>query len=572
MHMIVYGDPSYETPAGVLLDRLRQRVEHSDQEDVDERRALLIEAGQLEQALADRLDGDPAARRVETVTELAADALLGHADAGPIREALARIDLPPDLTVRVKVPEGFAFYTLYPEHYAKAAAWWVKDHAAAASRRAVVVGVRSIGTSLSAVVARVLAQAGWTVRRLTVRPMGHPYDRRVELPHETANTVKKTDFGLVVDEGPGQSGSSMAAAAGALVRAGLDRSAIAFFPGHAHGPGHAASDAVRAWWADTPSYVAGLSELAFEGKSLTEALAFHSGGIVVRVEDLSAGAWRSIAYPDERDWPAAFVPFERTRYRAVRRDGSSVLWTFAGLASGAEASLARLEALARGGWTVAPLDCACGFVARPWVEGKPLALEQSDAAVLGHIGRYIAATAGPAMTMAEQQASLERLREMLYWNTWESLGEAMAERTRRWNGLAPERSWPAYGDGWLAPQAWVRRTDGRLIKVDCAGHSMDHTMVGSQPLAWDLAGAMVEWNLDGQTAHGEAASPLLKAFVAAGGEMLPVEALAFYRMAYAAFRLGQCVLCAGTGDAAERRRLACAGEFYKVQLARQLAQ
>jgi hypothetical protein len=565
--MIIYGDPSYETPAGTLLDRLRRHVAHLDPSRADAYRTLLIEAGQLEQALADRLgDDDPAVRRTEAVTDLAAAAWLDQADVDPLREALTRTDLPSDLMVRVKVPEGFAFYTLYPEHYARAAARWAEDHATAASRRVLVIGIRSIGTSLAAVVARVLMRAGWTVRRLTVRPTGHPYARCVELPHKAISAVKKTDFGLAVDEGPGQSGSSMAAAAEALVRAGLDRSAIAFFPGHAHGPGQAASGAVRAWWADTPCYVTGLSEPVFAGKSLPEALALHSGGAVVRVEDLSAGAWRSLAYPDERDWPAAFIPFERTQYRAVRRGGSSVLWTFAGLAGGAEASLARLETLARGGWTVAPLGCAYGFVARPWVDGTPLTLEQRDTVVLGHIGRYIAAAAGPAMTMAEQRASLERLREMLYWNTWESLGEVMAERTRRWSGLAPEKPWPAYGDGRLAPPSWLRRTDGRLIKIDC-GHSMGHTVVDSQPLAWDLAGAMVEWQLGGRTVR-----PLLKAFIEAGGEVPPREILAFYRMAYAAFRLGQCVLCAGTGDAAERRRLARASEFYKAQLARRLAQ
>jgi len=58
----------------------------------------------------------------------------------------------PDFTVRVKVPEGFAFYTLYPEQYCAAASRWCDEHATSA-RRVLVVGVRSIGTSLSALVA-----------------------------------------------------------------------------------------------------------------------------------------------------------------------------------------------------------------------------------------------------------------------------------------------------------------------------------------------------------------------------------------------------------------------------------
>jgi hypothetical protein len=102
----------------------------------DARRRLLIEAGQLEQALADRLGNDPLVQRVMTVTDLAADAFLGYADLGPIQKALAEIELPPDLTVRVKVPEGFAFYALYPEQYAEAARRWIRDHADSGSKRA----------------------------------------------------------------------------------------------------------------------------------------------------------------------------------------------------------------------------------------------------------------------------------------------------------------------------------------------------------------------------------------------------------------------------------------------------
>ena len=536
---------------------------YAAEEGPDARRRLLIEAGQLEQALADRLENDTLVRRVMNVTDLAADAFLDNSNLGPLRKALAQIELPPELTVRVKVPEGFAFYALYPEQYAEAASRWVRDHADSGSRRAAVVGVRSIGTSLSAVVARVLAKAGWNVRRLTVRPTGHPYTRRVEILREN---VQGAAFGLVVDEGPGQSGSSMAAAAQALVEAGLDRSGIGFFPGHDHGPGSAGTEDVRQWWADTPRYVVGPNEMSWEGRSLADELACRSGS-VVRVEDLSGGNWRHAVYPYEDDWPAAFAAFERAKYRVVRRDGSSVLWKFEGLTGGAEAGRNRMAWLARRGWTVAPVDLAHGFVARSWIEGKPLRLESCDAAVLDRIGRYIVDAADPELSILEQRTSLDRLREMLYWNTRESLGETMAEQTLRWKGLTPEHPYLAYGDGRLAPEEWIRRIDGRLIKVDCAGHSADHTVVGRQSLIWDLAGAMVEWRLDDETAR-----PLLWAFSTAGGELPSAEVLAFYRMAYAAFRLGQCVICAGTSDPKEQRRLRRAGDFYKSQLAGLLAQ
>lgn len=584
--MIVYGDPSYEIPAAALLGRVRQwagragghvqvetdssaRDGHSGvvpqyglADERDARRRLLIEAGQLEQALADRLGNDPLVQRVMTVTDLAADAFLGYADLGPIQKALAEIELPPDLTVRVKVPEGFAFYALYPEQYAEAARRWIRDHADSGSKRAAVVGIRSIGTGLSAVVARVLVKAGWSVQRLTVRPTGHPYARRAELRSEA---VRGAVFGLVADEGPGLSGSSMAAAAQALVGAGIDRSRVYFFPGHRSGPGHAGNEDVRRWWADTPRYVAGLNEITRNGRSLADGLA-HRSGPFVRVDDLSGGMWRRAVYASEDEWPAAFAAFERTKYRVVRRDGSYVLWKFEGLTGGAEDARDRMAWLAKRGWTETPLDSAYGFVARLWIEGKPLRIDQCDAAVLDRIGRYIVDAADSELSIAEQQASLERLRELLYWNTRESLGERMAERTLRWKRSIPVRPRSAYGDGRLGPEEWIRRTDGRLIKVDCTGHSSDHTAVGRQPLVWDLAGTMVEWRLDDETAR-----PLLKGFVDAGGEPPALETLAFYRAAYAAFRLGQCAICAGVSDPNERRRLHRARDSYKAQLARILS-
>jgi len=552
--MIVYGDPSHEASADALLGRVRQWTDMASV-GLDARRRLLIEAGQLEQAVADRLEGGALVERVMNVTDLAADAFLDRSRLGPLRKALVGIDLPADLTMRVKVPEGYAFYALYPEQYAEAARRWVRDHADAASRRAAVVGIRSIGTGLSAVAARVLAEAGWTVRRLTVRPTGHPYARHVEIPREV---VQGAVFGLVADEGPGLSGSSMAAAAEALVEAGLDRSRIGFFPGHDRGPGDAGSDGVRQWWRDAPCYVVGLREMAWEGQSLVEELAYRSGS-AVRVDDLCGGTWRRAVYSSEDEWPPAFAAFERTKYRVVRRDGSALLWKFEGLTGGAEAGRDRMAWLARRGWTAAPLDSAHGFLASPWIEGKPLARESRSAAVLDRIGCYIVDGAGPELSVSEQKAALERLREMLYWNVRESFGEAVAERMRRWKARVPARSRPAYGDGRLGPEEWIRRTDGRLIKVDCAGHSADHTAVGRQPLIWDLAGAMVEWRLDNETAR-----PLLKAFVRAGGEPPASEELAFYRAAYAAFRLGQCAICAGTSGPDEQRRLRRAGEFYKI--------
>jgi hypothetical protein len=74
----------------------------------------------------------------------------------------------------------------------------------------------------------------------------------------------------------------------------------------------------------------------------------------------------------------------------------------------------------------------------------------------------------------------------------------------------------------------------------------------------------VEWGLD-----DEAEGALLQVFYEAGGERIAEDTLTAYRMAYAAFRAGQCHLCANMSahDPAEQARLWDAYTRYKDHLA-----
>jgi hypothetical protein len=295
------------------------------------------------------------------------------------------------------------------------------------------------------------------------------------------------------------------------------------------------------------------------------------------VDDLSGGLWRAALFPEKSQWPPAFAAFERTKYRCVLSDGSAVLWKFEGSAmdpnghSGAEAAVRRQAELARGGWCAEPIGMALGFVARRWIDGRPLARPDADGEVVDCLGRYIAASATGSMTPEEQRSATARLAGMLYWNTREALGEAAAERTKRLAGAvgraagnAPAAP-PAAGDGRLAPHKWLRTPDDRLLKTDCTGHDLDHTIVGRQPLAWDVAGAIVEWGLNERQS-----AELLDAIRAAGAPVPPPTVLHFHRMAYAAFRMGQCSLCAGMSDHVpeERSRLRSGESFYRDALRR----
>jgi hypothetical protein len=607
--MIVYGDPHYEESISTLITRLLarlktlRRTDNNAEPSLDELRTLLILAGQLEQAAQDglpQLVSSEESRRITTqfqnATDFAASAFCAHwwsvcrgEVPHPIRydlhhdvsgaltsmvHILESIHTPP-VRLTGKVPEGFAFYALYPEQYCVATLRWLADHETAMRGSAIVAGIRSIGTTLSAVVTTILKASGWKAHRLTVRPSGHPFAREVDIPrHE----LHKAEWALVIDEGPGLSGSSMAAVAQAFAGAGIPRNHISFLPGHNNEPGNATSENARSWWSTTPRYVTPLHELRWNGRSLPEKLADLMPALcgtnepVERIEDFSGGLWRRTVYSDAALWPAVAAPFERPKFRCTLRNGVSILWKFAGMAdvsgdmeSAAEAAQRQFSARAEAGWTPTPLGIAFGFLATPWIEGVPLKRADADASVLSHIGHYLAHVAGPPLSSTEQNLALQRLRDVLYWNTKEALGEVAAERTHDWaeraayhlQGNIP----PSYGDGRLAPHEWLRTRTGKLLKMDSIGHDSDHTIIGRQSLAWDIAGAMVEWGLDVTTAD-----PLLTALQEAGTPSTHTDVLTFYRMAYAAFRMGQCSLCEGLSshDPAEQPRLRDAYSYYRM--------
>src|SRR5207248_188767 len=107
----------------------------------------------------------------------------------------------------VSDPEGFCYYALHPLDYADQ----LNDNPMYPPVAA-VVGIRGIGTTLSAVVHTWFESRAIPAGRITVRPTGHPFDRKLELNDEQrewiASNAERSARFFVVDEGPGLSGSS----------------------------------------------------------------------------------------------------------------------------------------------------------------------------------------------------------------------------------------------------------------------------------------------------------------------------------------------------------------------------
>src|SRR5262249_43324143 len=115
-------------------------------------------------------------------------------------------------SVMISKSEGYAFYSLYPETYLEAAIKYFRQNR---PDHVICIGIRSIGASLSAVVGATLEECGVAVDSYTVRPRGHPYHRRLQVDQRIAavwNSLAGVHF-VIVDEGPGLSGSSFASVA-----------------------------------------------------------------------------------------------------------------------------------------------------------------------------------------------------------------------------------------------------------------------------------------------------------------------------------------------------------------------
>ncbi|BDG07474.1 hypothetical protein [Anaeromyxobacter paludicola] len=450
---------------------------------------------------------------------------------GALALAVARAGLP--ATVEVKAPEGYAFYALYPEAYGEAA-----EALAPAGARLRVIGLRSVGTGLAALVA---AAAGATRAPVTLRPVGHPFARRLAVSAALERELVGDPEAryAVVDEGPGLSGSSFAAVGRWLEARGVAPERIHLLPGHDGEPGGVNPEAAAAYrrW---PRRAVSFEALHREAGGIAAWAAPLIGLALEPPRDLSGGAWRALVC-GAPPWPPADPPRERRKLLVRTRAGPWLL-RFAGLGRSGAAALRRARALARAGFAAEVAGLARGFLVQRWVEARPLPQAAVPrAALLARVAEYLAFRAAALPAGAGEGAAPGELLEMARTNLAEG-GEAAALRALE-AAAAPldaisAGARPIEVDGKLQPWEWLVAGDGRLLKADAVDHCAAHDLVGCQDLLWDVAGAEAELALS----RGELGE-LLGRLRAAGAR--PEAHLAFYRLAYRAFQLGRARLAVG---------------------------
>lgn len=480
------------------------------------------------------------------------------------RRGLARLrEAAPPERIETRTLEGFAFYAVLPEPYALAA----RELRAEVSGPIVVVGVRSIGLCLGAVVA---ACADAVEPLLSVRPVGHPHARELAtsaaLDRHVASLANEATF-AVVDEGPGLSGTSFGCVAAWLERCGVPSARIRFFPSHEGDPGARSTAGARERWRTTRRHVVPF-ERAFAPRRVATMLGFDAAA---KVEELGAGRWRRLVFSREEDWPPVDAQTERRKYLVEAR-GRRFLAKFVGLGRVGEAASARGRALAKAGFAAEPCDLRHGFLVAPWVAAKPATVRtdvdrSAFAERVGHYLAFVATELGGAGP--EDGASLEALLAMAKHNAREALGDDIARELDRWDGRLPAMAGAlrrVRTDNRMHAWEWLVCDDGRLLKADALDHHAAHDLIGAQDLAWDVAAGSVE--LAWTPAEREL---VLETIARRGGPRIVKLALRFFGDCYLAFQLGAHRMAAERAHDAERRRLEAAASRYEKRLAELLS-
>jgi hypothetical protein len=528
-NLIVFRDVDQQVAGRTLCKRLIDAVEKADLRDSSSLIEALLIAGQAEGALED--SNSPQAYRLAAVTDNLATCFLGGSfdRNGALSVLRGAMDNFPE-HLKISTPEGFAYYALHPGDFAD----FLTPELGAKS--AAVIGIRSIGTVLSAVAAAAMRNRGIDARRITVRPVGHPYDRRTELCELRRLWVddenRRGSHFFVVDEGPGLSGSSFLSVGESLLERGITRERITFVGTRQPDPAQlCARDAARRW----------------SGFRFTKA----TSRICNRFRDytsLAGGTWRSIFLNREAAEPACWPEMETLKFLSP---GRNHIFKFEGFGERGRQVRERAALLNTSGFGPEVVNANNGMTEYAVVQGEIQTASSISTELLDRIAAYCAFRAGE---LAVGCNSRNQLEEMTRFNFRQETGRDLEIPV---GSLGTSHA--VLCDSRMQPHKWVTSEHG-IFKVDGCAHGDDHFCPGPTDIAWDLAGAIIEWDMD-----CAAEDYLLARFRDRTGR--PTSNVAYFLLAYSTFRMAYCKMAMlGTQDEGEKPRLQRACEYYQARI------
>lgn len=541
-NMFVFRDGRRTVPGATLTRAAHDALDQLDSCSHGNRVSSLINAlllaGELECALADA--GSLEAPKTSHITDNLAEQLVSYeydetsasqsAFFSPSKLASLLPSNPPG-ELRISPPEGFAYYALHPLDFADLA-----SQISLKSSLLGIVGIRSIGVTLSALVLAALRRRGAQAERFSVRPFGHPYNRRTEFDVRQTELVKTlnqdgAEF-FVVDEGPGMSGSSFLSVGDALTAAGVQPDRVTFLGSRVPDPNSLrATDAGSRWRRFRSCY-------ARQNSRLPQVAKLYIGG----------GEWRRDVFGDPRDWPASWTQMERLKFLSPDK---RQLLKFEGFGRFGQEVHERSCQVASAGFGPMPIEFTDGFSVYPFLRGKALSVTDLTDVMVERIAEYCAFRATEFRTSAPQ--NVKELETMVRFNVAEEFGYELALE----HGSVASVS-PVLVDGRMLPHEWLQMPSG-VQKVDAASHCDDHFFPGPTDIAWDLAGAIVEWSMP---THAQV--QLIDRYRALTGDDVS-KRLRMYLLAYAVFRCGYCLMAAeAVRGSGEEHRLITAHDRYRM--------
>jgi hypothetical protein len=563
--MLVYGHHTVRLNVADFLRQFRTRLgDLPNAPPHDAIIALLVDWGEAESAVADALLPDHDDDRQElaswrAVSDACADAACASwdRDAAAAGAALSRARQALDVVttaavpenVRSKAAEGFSCYALYPEQYMEAGRRFVRDHR---PESVLCLGLRSIGSILAHVVSAMVRRLGVPVSTRSVRPRGHPFDRQLDITGRLRLMLANPAVShlLVVDEGPGLSGSSVAGAADFLVANGRAVERVVLLPNWVPDTSSLRSAGARHTWERHPKITASFDEVCFRDGRLF--------GTIAVSDNLSAGAWRARSSLSPSCWPAVQPQHERRKY--LGGTGDTIL-RFAGLGRHGRSIAARAAALGDSGFGARFISLRHGWLEQPWIGGRMLtAADASAPGVLERMAEYVAFVGRTFVTT--ERESIDDILTMAVGNAHEALGDEAAAAIGRLSAAARDDPQPRVAvDGRMLPHDWIAAPDG-LVKTDALDHHADDFWPGCRDIAWDVAGTIAEFELD-----DDAATYFVTAYARKSGDGAIARRLPFYLAAYTAYRQAYAALAADTlGDTADGRAFTALGQRYRRSL------
>jgi hypothetical protein len=251
----------------------------------------------------------------------------------------------------------------------------------------------------------------------------------------------------------------------------------------------------------------------------------------------AGGYWRQKSFKDEREWPASWTQLERNKYTSA--DGRS-LFKFEGFGRYGETVLKRAQQLAEAGFAPAVMGYESGFINYATISGQPARASKCSTGELTRLAEYCAFRAVAQPASAPGPVSLE---SMLQHNLRAEFGLERSPLKLRLEKLV-------VADSRMMPHEWIAG-EGQLLKTDAASHGDDHLFPGATDIAWDLAGAIAEWDLDRSQQEF-----FLGEYQRRSGDN-PGARLPAYLLAYSVFRMAWCRMGAAAMAAWE--------ECYRLQ-------